>query len=99
MLSTIKEVGNFGVLFMLFIYIYALIGMQVFSNQFRFDELGYPVDRYHAAAYIPRANFDTLIWSMVTVFQVSLTELLCRRGFVLIFDGLWTPDINGRKLE
>uniref|UniRef100_K3WQ23 Ion transport domain-containing protein n=1 Tax=Globisporangium ultimum (strain ATCC 200006 / CBS 805.95 / DAOM BR144) TaxID=431595 RepID=K3WQ23_GLOUD len=34
MLSTLKEVGNFSVLFLLFMYIYALIGMQTFANQF-----------------------------------------------------------------
>lgn len=75
MLSTLQEVGHFGVLFMLFIYIYALIGIQIFSNKFRFDELGYPVDRYQTATYIPRANFDTMIWSMVTVFQVRANKL------------------------
>ncbi|KAF1318920.1 Voltage-gated ion channel, partial [Globisporangium splendens] len=69
MLSTLKEVGNFSVLFLLFMYIYALIGMQTFANQFRFDEHGYPVDSKHEVAYIPRSNFDTLLWSMVTVFQ------------------------------
>ncbi|KAF4133455.1 Voltage-dependent L-type calcium channel domain-containing protein [Phytophthora infestans] len=74
MISTLQEVGNFSVLFLLFLYIYALIGMQTFANQFRFDEYGYPVDRNHEAAYIPRANFDTLLWSVVTVFQILTGE-------------------------
>ncbi|RLN21075.1 hypothetical protein BBJ28_00010562 [Nothophytophthora sp. Chile5] len=69
MISTLGEVGNFSVLFMLFIYIYALIGMQTFANQLRFDEHGFPVGRNHTAAYIPRSNFDTMLWSVVTVFQ------------------------------
>ncbi|KAF1773904.1 Voltage-dependent channel, four helix bundle domain [Phytophthora cactorum] len=74
MISTLQEVGNFSVLFLLFLYIYALIGMQTFANQFRFDEYGFPIDRNHEAAYIPRANFDTLLWSVVTVFQILTGE-------------------------
>lgn len=77
MISTLQEVGNFSVLFLLFLYIYALIGMQTFANQFRFDEYGFPIDQKDDAAYIPRANFDTMLWSVVTVFQVSLVYLLC----------------------
>ncbi|KAG6976668.1 hypothetical protein JG688_00001129 [Phytophthora aleatoria] len=74
MISTLQEVGNFSVLFLLFLYIYALIGMQTFANQFRFDEYGFPIDQNHEAAYIPRANFDTLLWSVVTVFQDEQEE-------------------------
>ncbi|KAL3673207.1 hypothetical protein V7S43_000930 [Phytophthora oleae] len=74
MISTLQEVGNFSVLFLLFLYIYALIGMQTFANQFRFDKYGYPVDRSQDAEYIPRANFDTMLWSVVTVFQILTGE-------------------------
>jgi voltage-dependent calcium channel L type alpha-1D len=74
MISTLHEVGNFAVLFMLFVYIYALIGMQTFAGQFRFDEYGFPVARDQPAAYVPRANFDTLLWSAVTVFQILTGE-------------------------
>ncbi|KAF1332070.1 Voltage-gated ion channel, partial [Globisporangium splendens] len=48
--------------------------MQTFANQFRFDEYDYPVDSKHDAVYIPRSNFDTLLWSMVTVFQILTGE-------------------------
>eukprot|EP00644_Phytophthora_capsici_P000129 jgi/Phyca11/539928/estExt2_Genewise1Plus.C_PHYCAscaffold_40231 len=74
MMSTLREVGNFSVLFLLFLYIYALIGMQTFANQFRFDKYGYRVDRSQDAEYIPRANFDTMLWSVVTVFQILTGE-------------------------
>ncbi|KAL4124998.1 hypothetical protein PRIC2_008589 [Phytophthora ramorum] len=74
MISTLHEVGNFSVLFLLFLYIYALIGMQTFANQFRFDEYGFPVDRNQAVVYIPRSNFDTMLWSAVTVFQILTGE-------------------------
>ncbi|TMW68744.1 hypothetical protein Poli38472_006212 [Pythium oligandrum] len=81
--STIQEIGNFSVLLLLFMYIYALIGMQVFGNRFRFDEYGYPVSHTESAAYIPRANFDTILWSMVTIFQVLTGENWTN----MLFDG------------
>lgn len=75
MSRTVHDVGNFSVLFFLFVYVYALIGMQTFANRFRFDEYGYPLDQNHVAVNIPRANFDTILWAMVTVFQVSALHL------------------------
>lgn len=74
MVSTIKEVGNFSVLFLLFMYIYALIGMQTFANKFRFNEFGYPATKSDSAFFVPRSNFDTMLWSMVTVFQILTGE-------------------------
>lgn len=73
-LSTIQEIGNFSVLLLLFMYVYALVGMQMFGNQFRFDADGFPVSLAETAAYIPRSNFDTILWSMVTIFQVLTGE-------------------------
>lgn len=95
MISTLHEVGNFCVLFLLFLYIYALIGMQTFANRFRFDEYGFPVDRNHEAAYVPRANFDTMLWSVVTVFQVRIAEQM-----VALFSNTNTnTTINFRSLQ
>lgn len=74
MAHTVHDVGNFSVLFFLFVYVYALIGMQTFAYRFRFDEHGYPVGQNDIAADMPRANFDTILWAMVTVFQVSKEE-------------------------
>jgi voltage-dependent calcium channel L type alpha-1D len=73
-LSTIQEIGNFSVLLLLFMYVYALVGMQMFGNQFRFDAEGFPVPLSKEAAYIPRSNFDTILWSMVTIFQILTGE-------------------------
>ena len=71
MLSTLKEIGNFCVLFLLFMYIYALIGMQMFAFQFRFDQYGYHATSEDQVTEVSRANFDTMYWSMITIFQVS----------------------------
>ncbi|KAJ8569522.1 hypothetical protein ON010_g5738 [Phytophthora cinnamomi] len=71
MISTLQDVGNFSVLLLLFLYIYALIGMQTFANQFRFDEYGFPVDRNHETAYVPRANFDTMLCIKTSFLRVA----------------------------
>lgn len=41
---TAIQMGNFMLLFFLFLYIYALLGMQFFAGRMRFDDFGYPVD-------------------------------------------------------
>lgn len=72
--STVQEIGNFSVLLLLFMYVYALVGMQMFGNHFRFDEAGFPVTFTQQAAYTPRSNFDTMLWSMITIFQILTGE-------------------------
>jgi voltage-dependent calcium channel L type alpha-1D len=78
MQRTVLQVGNFAVLLFLFIFIYALVGLQFFSNRLHFNpQTGAPVSitsPQYASGEIPRANFDTFIWSMVTVFQVLTGE-------------------------
>ena len=54
---TAIQMGNFMLLFFLFLYIYALLGMQFFAGRMRFDDFGYPVDikvtRNHALIFLP----------------------------------------------
>ena len=48
---------------MLFIFIFALLGMQTFGGKFDFP-----------GEEKPRQNFDTFSWAMVTVFQILTGE-------------------------
>lgn len=76
-LATVKDVANFVLLLSLFMYIAALLGQQFFANRFRFDEDFRPVslgDPGFDEATVPRANFDTLTWSVVTIFQMLSAE-------------------------
>jgi hypothetical protein len=43
MLALIPAVLNFSLLLFLFMYIFALLGVQFYSNRFRFDRVGRPV--------------------------------------------------------
>eukprot|EP00602_Paraphysomonas_sp_CaronLab_P008605 CAMPEP_0185034492 /NCGR_PEP_ID=MMETSP1103-20130426/24443_1 /TAXON_ID=36769 /ORGANISM="Paraphysomonas bandaiensis, Strain Caron Lab Isolate" /LENGTH=1644 /DNA_ID=CAMNT_0027571169 /DNA_START=197 /DNA_END=5132 /DNA_ORIENTATION=+ len=78
-IKTVFDLGNFGLLLFLFLYIYTLVGMQFFANRFRFDEEGYAIEdiNSHAWKHAPdwsRSNFDDFTHSFATVFQVLTTE-------------------------
>ncbi len=68
---TVSTIGNYIVLLSLFIYIYALLGMQQFAGKLKFNEDG-EHDLKNGTS--PRANFDTLLWSSVTIFQILIGD-------------------------
>ena len=65
LMTTTESLGNFSLIVLLVVFIYALLGMQVFGGNFDFGEDG--VDR-------PRSNFDTLLDAIMTVFQILTGE-------------------------
>lgn len=79
--KTAIQMSNFMLLFVLFIYIFALLGMQFFGGRMHFDDMGYTVaitdgenrEPWHAAE-IPRGNFDSLTWASVTIFAILSGE-------------------------
>ena len=78
MISSVKEIGNFAILLIMFMLIYSLVGMQLLSNRLRFsprtgEVVGINETGYNSA-FIPRSNFDSFSWSMVTVFQILTGE-------------------------
>lgn len=85
--KTLLDIGNFGLLLLLFMFIYVLIGVQFFANRFHFGEdgkvIGIGEEGYYDAE-VPRSNFDTLLHAFVTVFEAS--GVVCREegwcGFV-----------------
>ena len=72
--STIKQGKWFLVVFLLFLFISALIGMQLLANRMAFDpETGELVpfgDPQFSTAYRPRWNFDSMWYTMATIVQV-----------------------------
>ena len=81
LLSTIaraaSEIRSFGILLVLFIFIYALIGMQLFANRMHFDESGSHIsitDPKYETSEVPRSNFDDFFSASLTVFQVLTGE-------------------------
>jgi voltage-dependent calcium channel L type alpha-1D len=72
-----SEVQNFAILLILFVFIYALIGMQLFASRLHFDESGAHVaitDPNYEKSTVPRSNFDDIGHALTTVFQVLTGE-------------------------
>ena len=68
---TMTTISDYVILLCLFIYVFALIGMSFFAGALKFDE----DDRVdHLNGESPRKNFDHLHWSVITIFQVLLSE-------------------------
>ncbi|GMI01219.1 hypothetical protein TrST_g7004 [Triparma strigata] len=89
---TAIEISNFSVLLGLFMYIYALIGMQFFANRFKFDDdgLAIPIGSPHPQTneewhkiHSSRANFDDFHFSFISVFQILSGE----NWNVVMYDG------------
>jgi hypothetical protein len=68
---TMTSIKDYVILLFLFIYVFALIGMSFFAGALKFDENDL-VD--HVNGESPRKNFDALHWSVITIFQVLLSE-------------------------
>ena len=69
--ATVKAIGNFMVILAIFIYVFSLLGMQMFAGRFRFNSEGYFDDEN---GQVPRTNFDGLLWSIITVFQIMVGD-------------------------
>eukprot|EP01052_Picozoa_sp_SAG31_P001829 SAG31_NODE_61_length_29286_cov_444.645973_22_plen_740_part_01 len=61
--ASVVAVANFGILLLLLMYIYALLGMNFFGGKLKEND-----------GLSPRGNFDTLFGSFITVFQVATRE-------------------------
>lgn len=68
---TLSSIGNYVVLLVLFIYVYALLGMQFFAGELKFSEDG-GVDKVNGES--PRANFDSLGWAFLTIFEILIGD-------------------------
>uniref|UniRef100_A0AC35GND3 Voltage-dependent L-type calcium channel subunit alpha n=1 Tax=Panagrolaimus sp. PS1159 TaxID=55785 RepID=A0AC35GND3_9BILA len=64
LLNSLRSIMSLLLLLFLFIVIFALLGMQVFGGKFNFNP----------AMPKPRANFDTFIQALLTVFQILTGE-------------------------
>jgi len=67
---TMGTIGNYAILLGLFIYVYSLLGMQFFAGKLTFDSEGF----YDANGEVSRANFDTIYWAAITVFEVLIGD-------------------------
>lgn len=71
--KSVEDIINFLVLLIIYMFVEALIGMNFFANQFRFDAVtGYKIkldDPAYGSGVIPRCNYEGFYYSFETVFQ------------------------------
>ena len=57
---TIKDVSTFSLLLIMFMFIFTLLGMELFGHKVKFDENDRPVDPALGLGESPRPNFDNV---------------------------------------
>ena len=67
LMRTMDNVATFMMLLFLFIFIFSILGMHLFGCKFCW------IDK-HSETECDRANFDSLLWAIVTVFQILTQE-------------------------
>jgi hypothetical protein len=67
---TILTIKDYTILLSLFIYVFALLGMSFFAEKVKFNDDG----GFDPAGTSPRANFDTIMWAALTVFEIMIGE-------------------------
>ena len=70
--NSFKDVSNFSVLLFLFIFVYTLLGRELFAYNLKFDSNGNLSSESNAQS--PRSNFDTFGEAIVTIFIVLTGE-------------------------
>ncbi|KDO23983.1 hypothetical protein SPRG_10680 [Saprolegnia parasitica CBS 223.65] len=71
-LNSFGEILNFLFFLVLFCYIYALLGIELFATKFQFDVNNHalPYNNTNPTSLRHRNNFDSITWAFFTVFQV-----------------------------
>eukprot|EP00605_Chrysophyceae_sp_TOSAG23-4_P002491 GSChrysophyteH1.ASY1.ANO1.2754.1 assembled CDS len=77
--KTFADLGTYMILLVVLIFIYTVVGLQFFSNRFRFDANGENIveirsEKWFDAPEVPRYNFDDFTSSFASVFQIITTE-------------------------
>jgi hypothetical protein len=77
---SIKDITYYTILLLLFIYIFALLGMELFAHKCKFDEEDQLVTDIQlgieqgGTMLSPRENFDVCYMAMTTVFIIIVGE-------------------------
>ncbi|CAK4798029.1 unnamed protein product [Aphanomyces euteiches] len=71
-MDAMLEILNFLFFLVLFIYIYALLGMELFATKFQFDANNRPLpfNNTNPTSNLHRTNFDTIYNACFAVFQI-----------------------------
>lgn len=73
MIETVKDIRNFSVLMFLFMFIYTLLGMEIYGYKLRYVDSDLSTAS-EDGAYYPRANFNGFLNGILTIFIVFIGE-------------------------
>ena len=73
MIVTIKDIRNFAVLMFLFMFIYTLLGMEMYAYKIRFKDEDFSAADPEGEVF-PRANFNNFLYGIITIFIVFIGE-------------------------
>jgi Ion transport protein len=68
---SLNDIISFSILLFLFLFTFTLLGLELFSNQVKFDEIG-NVDLVNGTS--PRPNFDDFIQGFVAIFCIMIGD-------------------------
>ena len=80
MTATLKDITNFTILMLIFMFIFSLLGMEMFAYRIKFNSQNkdYPLSPIDVPdinkGWYPRSNFNTLLNAMITVFGILIGE-------------------------
>mmetsp|Transcript_27304 Transcript_27304/g.12718 ORF Transcript_27304/g.12718 Transcript_27304/m.12718 type:complete len:159 (-) Transcript_27304:403-879(-) len=77
---TLKDISNFSILLFIIIFIYTLVGMEIFAYKMKFNEEG-EIDENGKS---PRTNFDTVYIAFTSIFIVLTGE----NWNAIMYDGI-----------
>jgi hypothetical protein len=79
-INAVKDISYFSVIIFLFVYIFALLGMELFANYVRFNtegDLVLDIVDQRAKGIIllpPRENFDSISRALLTIFIIIIGD-------------------------
>lgn len=76
---TLSTISDYVILLLLFIFVFALMGMSFFAGKVKFDEVSDQVvplgeNDMPIGGVSPRTNFDEIVWAIITIFEVLMGE-------------------------
>ena len=72
--QTLKDIVNFFVLLIIVVFVFSLLGIELFNNYARFDRYGNVVSLDDPNGMAPTQNFDSFEDSFVSVFVCLIGE-------------------------
>ena len=73
-LVTLKDVSTFTLLLVMFMFIFTLLGMELFGHKVKFDDNDVPIDPETGLGESPRPNFDNVGMGFTSIFAIAIGD-------------------------